>query len=368
MNILVVNGGSSTYKFSVYRAEKVLTRAAEPIWKKTLEFKNPAENRKKALQNALREIPYSIDMVAHRIVHGGDIFFKPTLIQNDTKRILEKLSHLAPLHNPVNLEGIEVAESQFPQVPQIGVFDTSFHSTMPEVAWTYAGPWEWRLEKIRRYGFHGINNEYCVETLKELGENCQRVIICHLGNGASCTAVLEGKSVDTTMGFTPMEGLMMGTRSGSVDPGILIYLQREKGWTVSDIDRCLNKESGLLGIGQTSDMREILKKCQEGDERAQIAYDLYIYRLKKEIGSLVSALGGLDLLCFTGGIGENSAEVRKSTIDGLTYLPVKLNSALNESCREDKEISSAESSIKVFVIHAREDWLMAKLCLSFFKN
>lgn len=366
MKILVVNGGSSTFKFSVFQAEKELMRAAEPIWKKIVEFKNPAENRKIALQKALNEIPYSIDIVAHRIVHGGDIFFKPTLIQNDTKKILEKLSHLAPLHNPVNLEGIEAAEAQFPQVPQIGIFDTSFHSTMPEVAWTYAGPWEWRSEKIRRYGFHGINNEYCVETLKVLSENSQRVIVCHLGNGASCTAILEGKSVDTTMGFTPMEGLMMGTRSGSVDPGILIYLQQEKGWTASDVDRCLNKESGLLGIGQTSDMREILKKCKEGDKRAQIAYDLYIYRLKKEISALVAVLGGLDVLCFTGGIGENSPEVRKNTIEGLSYLRVELNPSLNNTCREDKEISSGESSIKVYVIHAREDWLMAKMCLSFF--
>lgn len=246
----------------------------------------------------------------------------------------------------------------------MGIFDTAFHATMPEVAWTYPGPWEWRDEGIRRYGFHGISHQYCSETIKNLMKSTpQKLITCHLGNGSSCAAILDGKVIDTTMGFTPMEGLMMGTRSGTVDPGILIYLQREKKLTALEVDHCLNKESGLLGIGGSFDMREIEARIKKHDLRAILALDLYVYRLKQAIGALTAALDGLDVLCFTGGIGENSTEVRQKAADGLHYFGIKIDPKKNLNCEKDCEISSIDSKVKVFVIHVREDWLIAKECL-----
>jgi acetate kinase len=337
---------------------------AEPIWKKTVEFKNTSDDRKAAIQKVLSEVPTDIDLIGHRIVHGGSLFQQPTLITPDVKTAIQKLSHLAPLHNPINLEGIEIAEAFFPLVKQVGVFDTAFHATMPEVAWTYPGPWEWREEGIRRYGFHGISHQYCTEKIEALLRFApKKLITCHLGNGSSCAAILEGKVVDTTMGFTPMEGLMMGTRSGTVDPGILIYLQREKKYTADELDFCLNKESGLLGIGGTFDMREITARIKKKDTRAILAFDLYVYRLKQALGALTASMDGLDTLCFTGGIGENSAETRQKTVDGLKYFGIKIDEQKNLECREDSEISSEDSHVKVFVIHVREDWLIAKECI-----
>lgn len=365
MKILVVNGGSSTFKFALFGAgNHSLPFSAEPLWKKSIEFKSASDDRKTAIKKALLEVPTAVDVVGHRIVHGGNLFQKPTLITPDVKDAIRKLSRLAPLHNPINLEGIEIAEVVFPKAKQIGIFDTAFHATMPEVAWTYPGPWEWRDEGIRRYGFHGISHQYCAEAVQNLLKlKLQKLITCHLGNGSSCAAILNGKVIDTTMGFTPMEGLMMGTRSGTIDPGILIYLQREKKLTVHEVDHCLNKESGLLGIGGSFDMREILSKVKEQDLRAKLALDLYVYRLKQAVGSLTAVLDGLDVLCFTGGIGENAAEVRQKAADELRFFGIKVDQKKNHHCDEDCEISSTDSKVKVFVIHAREDWLIAKECL-----
>lgn len=365
MKILVVNGGSSSFKFSLFDTKGALAFSTQPVWKKNVEFKSTGEDRKSRIKESLLEVPKNIDFIGHRIVHGGELFQKPTLITPKVKTAIQKLSRLAPLHNPINLEGIEIAEDLFPKAQQIGIFDTAFHATMPEVAWTYAIPWKWREEGIRRYGFHGISHQYCTEKIRYMLKSTpKKLITCHLGNGSSCTAVFNGKSVDTTMGFTPMEGLMMGTRSGSIDPGILIYLQREKQLTSHQVDEYLNKKSGLLGIGGTFDMRKIEARMKK-ETRAKLAFDLYIYRLKQAIGALTASLDGLDVLCFTGGIGENSAQVRQQTIKGLAYLNIKIDQKKNLHCQEDCEISLVKSKVKIFVIHVREDWLIAKQCQSF---
>lgn len=366
MKILVVNGGSSSFKFALFQTMlQTFTFTTQPIWKKSIEFSSSSMDRKPAIQEVLSEVSADIDLVGHRVVHGGNFFVKPTKVTSEVKKTIQQLSLIAPLHNPINLEGIEIAEEFFPKAQQIAVFDTAFHATMPEVAWTYPGPWEWREEGIRRYGFHGISHQYCSEAIQEWAKwSPQKLITCHLGNGSSCAALLNGKVIDTTMGFTPMEGLMMGTRSGSIDPGILIYLQREKGMDVRAIDQCLNKQSGLLGIGGSFDMRKILEKIKEGNSRAKLAFDLYIYRLKQSIGALMVSLGGLNALCFTGGIGENSAEVRQSTLEGLQFLGMGIDVEKNFQSNQDSEISSSDSKSKVFVIHLREDWLIAKECLA----
>ena len=365
MRILVVNGGSISFKFALFDATDAFTFTTEPIWKKTVEFKNTTDDRKAAVKEALLKVPSNIDLVGHRIVHGGNLFQKPAFITPDVKSAIQKLSRLAPLHNPINLEGIDIAETLFPKAKQIGIFDTAFHATMPEVAWTYPGPWEWRDEGIRRYGFHGISHQYCTERIQDLLKSTpKKLIACHLGNGSSCAAILNGKVIDTTMGFTPMEGLMMGTRSGTIDPGILVYLQREKKYTVDEIDHCLNTKSGLLGIGGSFDMREIVARIKKQDPRAKLAFDIYVYRLKQAIGALTATMDGLDTLCFTGGIGENSAETRQETIDGLQYLGVRIDNKKNINSGDDSEISSRDSMVKFFVIHAREDWLIAKECLN----
>lgn len=365
MKILVVNGGSSTFKFALFEKVGSIASPSKPLWKQTVEFKDSNENRKKAIKKVLLDLPKDIDLIGHRVVHGGDLFQKPTWINAKVKSAIQQLARLAPLHNPINLEGIEVAEELFPQAKQVAIFDTAFHATMPEVAWTYPGPWKWREEGIRRYGFHGSSHQYCAEKIKNfLGKIPQKLVTCHLGNGSSCAAILKGKVIDTTMGFTPMEGLMMGTRSGTVDPGILIYLQREKKFSFNELDKCLNKESGLLGIGGSFDMRDIMEEIKKGNRKAQLAFYLYVYRLKQAIGALAAALDGLDTLCFTGGIGENSIEVRNQTLKGLKFLGVKIDTKKNRSIHQDGEISSADSCVKVFVIHVQEDWLIAKECLN----
>ncbi|KIC75033.1 Acetate kinase [Neochlamydia sp. EPS4] len=365
MKILVVNGGSSSFKFALFEAESVFLRDLEPLWQKSVEFENSWEDRRAAIKKAFEEVPTPIDRVGHRIVHGGSLFQKPTFITPETIKLLQKLSHLAPLHNPINLEGIQEAERYFPSATQIGVFDTAFYTSMPEVAWTYPVPSEWTKEGIRRYGFHGISHQYCMETIQErLGSDSHKLITCHLGNGSSCTAILNGKGIDTTMGFTPLEGLMMGTRSGSIDPGIILYLQKQKNMTVEEVDHCLNKKSGLLGIGGSFDMRKILKAAERKDSRAILALGLYVHCLKKAVGALAATLNGLDILCFTGGIGENAAPVRQKVIEGLEYLGVKVDSNLNGTWKNDGEISPAGSKVKVFVVHVREEWLIAKECFN----
>jgi acetate kinase len=259
-----------------------------------------------------------------------------------------------------------IVEKLLGAVPQIAVFDTGFHRKMPLAAAVYPGPYEWFADGVHRYGFHGINHQYCAgRAARLLGRelNSLKLVSCHLGNGCSLAAIRDGHSVDTTMGFTPLEGLMMGTRSGSVDPGILTYLVRQKGISAERLDEILNKESGLLGIsGISGDMRLILAAMSDGNERAQLAFDIYIHRLRSGIGAMVAVLGGVDALIFTAGVGENSPDVRAATCESFRYLGVKLDPGKNAQSQSDQDIAAPDSSVRVLVIRAQEDWAIAREC------
>jgi acetate kinase len=264
------------------------------------------------------------------------------------------------------LNGIELIEKLLPGIPQIAVFDTGFHQTLPQYAKVYPGPYTWYEQGIRRYGFHGINHQYCAHRSAQLvGRDVSslKIISCHLGNGCSLAAIDSGKSIDTTMGFTPLEGLMMGTRSGSIDPGIFTHLVHT-GTSPDRLDDILNHESGLLGIsGVSSDMRDVLEAARAGKARANLAFDIFIHRLQSGIGAMAASLGGLDALVFTAGIGENSAEVRASTCTKLGFLGIELNDANNSSAQPDTDISNPGARIRVLVIRAQEDWAIARECV-----
>ena len=276
------------------------------------------------------------------------------------------MSAFAPLHNRAELEGIDIVERKLGSISQIAVFDTSFHSQLPDAAAVYPGPYEWISRGIRRYGFHGINHQYCSERAAQLlGRDLKslKLITCHLGNGCSLAAIRDGRSVDTTMGFTPLDGLMMGTRSGAVDPGILTYLMRQDGLGGQQLDELLNTRSGLLGIsGTSSDMREIVANMKAGDARARLALDVFIHRLQSGIGAMIGVLGGLDALVFTAGIGENSAEVRATACANFGFVGLKLDSFKNAQASRDQDISAPGSPVRVLVIRAQEDWAIAKEC------
>jgi len=262
------------------------------------------------------------------------------------------------------LEGITIIEKRIGTVLQVAVFDTGFHSRLPEPAAVYPGPYEWLAQGIRRYGFHGINHQYCaVRAARVLRRdlNSLRLVTCHLGNGCSLAAISQGISIDTTMGFTPLEGLMMGTRSGSVDPGILTYLMRQGQLQGQEIDSVLNQKSGLLGIsGLSGDMREILAAMNKGHARARLAFDIYVHRLQAGIGAMVAVLGGVDALVFTAGVGENSPEVRAATCTHLKFLGLKLDPAANDQPSAEQDIATADSHVRILVIRAQEDWAIAE--------
>jgi len=276
------------------------------------------------------------------------------------------VSAFAPLHNRTELEGMEIVEKLLGAISQVAVFDTGFHRKMPPAAAVYPGPYEWFEKGIHRYGFHGINHQYCAARAAQLLRrdlNSLKLVTCHLGNGCSLAAIHEGHSIDTTMGFTPLEGLMMGTRSGSIDPGILTYLMRERSLQAQEIDDVLNKESGLLGIsGISGDMRDILSSMKQGHSRAKLAFDIYVHRLQAGIGAMVSVLGGIDALVFTAGVGENSAEVRAAACAPLRFLGLKLDDAVNAQRGPDGDIAASDSAVRVLVIRAQEDWAIAKEC------
>jgi acetate kinase len=279
---------------------------------------------------------------------------------------IARVSAFAPLHNRAELEGIEVIEKVLGSVPQVAVFDTGFHRRMPEAAVVYAGPYQWFESGIHRYGFHGINHQYCAARAAQLLRrdlSSLKLVTCHLGNGCSLAAIQEGHSIDTTMGFTPLEGLMMGTRSGSVDPGILTYLMRQGRHQAQEIDDVLNKESGLLGIsGISGDMRKILASIKQGHSRAKLAFDIYVHRLQAGIGAMVAVLGGIDVLVFSAGVGENSAEVRDATCKQLVFLGLKLDDAANAQHPPDGDIAAPDSAVRVLIIRAQEEWAIAKEC------
>src|SRR5215468_7821347 len=396
MKILVLNSGSSSQKACLYEiAERLPDQAPFPLWEGKIEWRgdwaatvvknSKGVTFKEELQFSSREqvMRYllrtafegtasviasaaEVDAVGHRVVHGGPQFERPVVITDQVLEAIESSSAFAPLHIRAELEGMKLVGDLLGSVTQVAVFDTGFHHQMPPSAAVYPGPYEWFESGIRRYGFHGINHQYCAEqAARMLGENVKalKIVSCHLGNGCSVTAIREGRSVDTTMGFTPLEGLMMGTRSGSVDPGILTYVMRKDRLDAQGVDELLNKKSGLLGVsGVSSDMRDILAAVRQGHERAKLAFEIYMHRLQAAIGGMAAVLGGMDVLVFTAGVGENSAEVRSAACNGLEFLGVRLNELANTRSCLDEDISTPESRVRVLVIRAGEDWAIAKEC------
>jgi acetate kinase len=345
-------GFAQTIRFKISSRAHAIERMLDSMWK----------GESKAV-SALSEI----DVVGHRVVHGGPKFEDPVVITPEVKSAIANVSAFAPLHNRAELEGMETVEKLLGKnVPQVAVFDTGFHKKMPLSAAVYPGPYDWFESGIRRYGFHGINHKYCARRAAHLlcrEADSLRLVNCHLGNGCSLAAIRNGKSVDTTMGFTPLEGLMMGTRSGSVDPGILTYLMRQQHLSGEQLDDLLNQRSGLLGIsGISGDMREILRAVKNGHERAKLAFDIYVHRLQSGIGAMIAILGGIDALIFTAGVGENSPEVRAAACDNLSYAGVELDEVKNAQSTPDSDLSAAASSVRVLTIRAQEDWEIARNC------
>jgi acetate kinase len=402
MKILVLNAGSSSQKSCLYEITSTTLPGSPPVplWESVadwshhpggvqittktaqdiLEEEIPTTDRSKIISHTLNTIYQGktqvincleeIDVVGHRVVHGGDQYRDPVRVTSEVKAAIAHFASFAPLHNPVNLEGIEAVEQHLETVPQVAVFDTAFHTQLPLAAAVYPGPYAWFEQGIRRYGFHGISHQYCAQRAAQLlGRNLDdlRLIVCHLGNGCSLSAIRNGHSVDTTMGFTPLDGLMMGTRSGSVDPGILIYLLRQEGYTPDQLEQLLNKESGLKGIsGLSADMRQIVASVQstEDNPRAQLALDIYIHHLRSSIGAMLTSLGRLDALIFTAGVGENSALVRTLACDTLGFLKLELDQNKNERHPIDSDIATTNSAVRVLVIHTQEDWAIAQACWS----
>jgi acetate kinase len=400
MKVLVLNSGSSSQKSCLYDIGEVLPDnppaclwEAKVEWngesaesstklgngsekKERIKMSSQSFSRSEVIERLLHSLwsgetravasAAEIDVVGHRVVHGGPDFEDPVFITAEVKAAIAGVSAFAPLHNRAELEGMEIVQKLLGGVPQVAVFDTGFHKHLPLSAAVYPGPYEWFSQGIRRYGFHGINHKYCARRAAHLlnrDAKSLRLVSCHLGNGCSLAAIENGKSVDTTMGFTPLEGLMMGTRSGSVDPGVLTYLMRQKNLTGEQLDDTLNKRSGLLGIsGVSEDMREILAAIKKGNERAQLAFDIYIHRLRSGIGAMIAVLGGIDGLIFTAGVGENSAEVRAAACGNLGYAGIKLDPEKNAKSPVDADISASDSPVRVLIVGAQEDWEIARDC------
>jgi acetate kinase len=396
MKILVLNSGSSSQKSCLYEIGEALPESPPPcLWEGKIEWHGEiaaaevkyshgvvqqdqlnVSSRAVAVEHLLSALFASearavasateIDVVGHRVVHGGPRYEEPVLITPEVKSEIAKMSSFAPLHNRAELEGMEIIEKLSGAVPQVAVFDTGFHRKMPQAAAVYPGPYKWFESGIVRYGFHGINHQYCAARAAQLLRKelySLKLVTCHLGNGYSLAAIHEGRSIDTTMGFTPLECLMMGTRSGSVDPGILTYLMRQGRLHAQEVDDVLNRESGLLGIsGISGDMREIVASMKQGHSRAKLAFDIYVHRLQASIGAMVAVLGGIDALVFTAGVGENSPEVREATCKQLGFLGLKLDGAVHAQPSTDVDIAAADSEVRVLVIRAQEDWAIAREC------
>lgn len=400
MKVLVLNSGSSSQKSRLYEIGDTLP-ASPPCctWEGKIEFGDgkaqysikttsgvsrngeaPATSRGEAIEYLLQSLwsgdapaisaPSEIDVVGHRVVHGGPHYFEPTVVTAEVKLAIEGVSDFAPLHNRAELQGMETVAKLIGPVKQVAVFDTGFHRNMPSSSVVYPGPYEWFERGIRRYGFHGINHEYCAQRAAQmLGRDLAKLklVTCHLGNGCSLAAIRDGRSVDTTMGFTPLEGLMMGTRSGSVDPGILTYIMRHDKLSGEQLDDVLNQKSGLLGVsGLSGDMREILASATGGHERAKLAFEIYVHRLQSGIGAMVAVVGGIDALIFTAGVGENSPDVRAAVCNNFSFLGLKLDQAKNAqmSADNDADLSAPDVAVKALMIHAQEDWMIAQKCWS----
>jgi len=394
MNILVLNAGSSSLKFRLFRME-ALRSLAEPeevlasgqverIGKpdaqlmfrqgvKEIERKRSigAETVSEAAQEVLREILRSgiegqevvrIDAVGHRIVHGGARFFEPTRIDDSVLKEIHALTELAPLHNPSGLAGIEAVKQALPDVPNVAVFDTAFHHRLPEVAARYALPSDLseRLQ-LRRYGFHGISYRYVSERLALIRQQASRMVICHLGNGASVCALRDGLSIDTSMGFTPLEGLIMGNRSGDVDPGLLLHLLHGNHMTSDELNDLLNHQSGLLGLSnKSSDIRDLEKAVGEGDTASQLALECFAYRVRKYIGAYAAALGGIDTLVFTGGIGEHSASMRARICQDLAFLGLHIDPDLNQTATGKEPAAVSDKARNIWIVPTDEERQIAR--------
>ncbi len=314
-----------------------------------------------------------IDAVGHRMVHGGEKFSQSVLLTPEVLAAFEACNDLAPLHNPANLKGVHAIAAILPNVPQVGVFDTAFHQTMPDYAYMYAVPYElYQKYGVRRYGFHGTSHRYVSKRVCEfLGvqPEGQRIITCHIGNGGSITAIKDGKSVDTSMGLTPLEGLMMGTRSGDIDGGAVTYIMEKEGLDAAGMSNLLNKKSGVLGIfGESSDMRDLESAAAAGNTKALLAERMYFYRIKKYIGAYAAALGGVDIIVFTGGVGENQASARWGACEGLEFMGVKLDAEKNKVRGEEAVISTDDSKVKVVVIPTDEELMIASDTMAILKK
>ena len=305
-----------------------------------------------------------IDAVGHRVVHGGEKFAKSVVITDEVMQAIEECTPLAPLHNPANIIGIKACQELMPGVPMVAVFDTAFHQTMPPVAYTYALPYEYyEKDKVRRYGFHGTSHKYVSQRAADmLGKPIEqlKLISCHLGNGSSVTAIDGGKSIDTSMGFTPLAGLPMGTRSGDIDAGILEYLMNKYGMDITEMLTILNKKSGVMGVsGVSSDFRDLEEAFEQGNERAGLAVDMFNYGVKKLIGAYAAAMGGVDAIIFTAGVGENSASQRMAIASGLEFMGVKMDEDANKVRGEERVISAPDSKVTVLLIPTNEELMIA---------
>ena len=390
MKILVINCGSSSLKYQLIdmENENVLAKGLcerigiegsklthKPAGKDVLEKVEPMPDHQVAVKlvlDALQDATYGvisdvneISAIGHRVLHAGMHYSESIIVNEDVKRVVRDCFDLGPLHNPANLIGIEACEAAMPGIPNVAVFDTAFHQTMPEKAYMYAIPYEY-YEKydIRRYGFHGTSHRFVSKRLIEvagLDVNNSKVIVCHLGNGGSISAVVNGKCVDTSMGLTPLEGLIMGTRSGDLDAAVVQYIANKEGKTVNEVIDILNKKSGVLGVsGVSSDFRDVQKAQKEGNKRADIAIQAFVYRVAKYIGSYVAAMNGVDAIAFTAGVGENDATIRKEICSYLGYLGVTVNDEANKLRGEEVKISGADSKVQVFAIPTNEELAIAR--------
>jgi len=390
MKILVLNCGSSSLKYQLInmKDESVLAKGLcerigieganmkhQPEGKEAYKVTTPMESHKDAVKLVLEALVDNahgvianiaeIDAVGHRVVHGGEEFAKSVIIDDKVKKALEACSQLAPLHNPANIIGVEACEAQLPNVPQIAVFDTSFHQTMPRKAYLYALPYEYyENHKIRRYGFHGTSHRYVSqEAAKLLGKPIEelKLITCHLGNGASVCAIKHGESVDTSMGLTPLEGLAMGTRSGDIDPAIIAFVMEKEGLTAQQVTDVLNKKSGVYGVsGVTSDFRDIEAEAENGNDRAQAALDLYYYRVAKYVGEYAAAMNGVDAVIFTAGLGENSKECRAEVCAYLGYLGIVVDHEKNAVRGKVADFSGSGATVRSMTIPTNEELVIAR--------
>jgi acetate kinase len=396
MKILVINCGSSSIKYELFNMEEhtvltsgVVERIGEAKGKLTHQwrtddgeladkiYEQKVKHHQQAfdlIRQAMRESKVMEDLnelaaVGHRVVHGGEAFKEPALLNDTVLQCIKKVSPLAPLHNPANLTGIEIAMKIMPDVPHVAVFDTAFHQSIPDYAYRYALPEElYHDHGVRRYGFHGTSHHYVAkQTALHLNRPLQSVnlITLHLGNGASAAAIKQGRCVDTSMGLTPLEGLIMGTRSGDIDPAIPFYLAKHAHLSFEDVDTMLNKQSGLKGICGFNDMREVHHQAKNGNPTAQLAIEMYCYRIKKYLGAYYAALGRVDAIVFTAGIGENAAFIREKVCEGLSSLGINLDIEKNQSRSADiLDISAAESPVKILVVPTDEEWEIAQQTMS----